>query len=266
MANSVRQKKINIRKVLKSCASVAETSGWWCFVLEINARFSYYLEEIRKAKEEYVPCNITHCQCYLPQIKKDLQPFKDGITKQLLENVKNKLVFAFCFNKHCCCWRLCVLFLEALGIKLSTIDYIGRRIAFFLLDVSESSISCFNWLIPYPIWIWSSIRGISRKFIKNTVNLVLYFRLVKLRIITILCIQCGRFGKAALQLNFIQKEWVCCLFFCNRNCHYCHRATWFCFICLRLHSNHQSRRCDWLFVFFFGFCSLLSNNRLLECR
>lgn len=76
--------------------------------LETNGRFSYYLEQIRKAKEEYVPCNITNCQCYLPVIQNDLKTFKSGVTKKLLDNVKLKLVLLFLFvNKT---WLLFLFF------------------------------------------------------------------------------------------------------------------------------------------------------------
>lgn len=70
-----------------------------CLVIvsEINGKYDYYLEQIQKAKEEYVPCNITNCQCYLPVIQNDLRTFKSGITRKLLDNVKLKLVVIFCF-------------------------------------------------------------------------------------------------------------------------------------------------------------------------
>lgn len=62
-----------------------------------NGRFGYYLEQIRKAKENYVPCNITNCQCFFPVIQNDLKTFKSGVTKKLLDNVKLKLVELFLF-------------------------------------------------------------------------------------------------------------------------------------------------------------------------
>lgn len=45
---------------------------------------------IKAAKKSYVPCNSTNCKCHSSVIANDFIPFKDGITKIMLDNVKSK--------------------------------------------------------------------------------------------------------------------------------------------------------------------------------
>lgn len=58
--------------------------------LETNGKYDFYIQQVEKAKEEYVACNITNCQCYLPVIINDLKTFKSGITRKLIDNIKSK--------------------------------------------------------------------------------------------------------------------------------------------------------------------------------
>nr|CAI5828027.1 unnamed protein product [Callosobruchus analis] len=55
-----------------------------------NARFHKYLQSIKEAKEQYVPCKNTKCSCHAGVIENDLKAFVEGISQKLLDSVKSK--------------------------------------------------------------------------------------------------------------------------------------------------------------------------------
>ncbi|KAI4464391.1 kdel lys-asp-glu-leu containing - related [Holotrichia oblita] len=57
---------------------------------ESNEKFKEYFDNIKKAKESYQPCDKTKCRCHSNVIQDDLKRFKDGITKELVGNIKTK--------------------------------------------------------------------------------------------------------------------------------------------------------------------------------
>lgn len=58
---------------------------------ESNSKFQKYVTLINEAKSSYKPCEDQKgCKCYAPVIENDLKKFKDGISKELVENVKTK--------------------------------------------------------------------------------------------------------------------------------------------------------------------------------
>ncbi|EFA03548.1 O-glucosyltransferase rumi homolog [Tribolium castaneum] len=57
---------------------------------EANTKYLKYLDLIKRAKENYSPCDNTKCGCYSSQISDDLKIFKKGITPQLIDKVKTK--------------------------------------------------------------------------------------------------------------------------------------------------------------------------------
>ncbi|GJQ82189.1 hypothetical protein Trydic_g6017 [Trypoxylus dichotomus] len=56
----------------------------------LNEKYGQYFENIRKAKESYRPCDKNKCRCHSDVIQQDLEKFKNGISKELLENIKSK--------------------------------------------------------------------------------------------------------------------------------------------------------------------------------
>ncbi|XP_049822158.1 O-glucosyltransferase rumi homolog isoform X3 [Aethina tumida] len=57
---------------------------------DINTKFKKYLKLIENAQNNYVPCNVTKCNCYSSVIKSDLKKFKNGITENDIERVRSK--------------------------------------------------------------------------------------------------------------------------------------------------------------------------------
>ncbi|KAK9704414.1 Glycosyl transferase family 90 [Popillia japonica] len=57
---------------------------------ELNEKFKDYFDNIRKAKESYQPCDKSKCSCHSNVIHEDLKRFKDGISKELVQNIKSK--------------------------------------------------------------------------------------------------------------------------------------------------------------------------------
>ncbi|CAH1984942.1 unnamed protein product [Acanthoscelides obtectus] len=57
---------------------------------ENNAEFQKFLQAIREAKEQYIPCKESKCSCHANVITNDLKTFGDGITKKLLDSVNSK--------------------------------------------------------------------------------------------------------------------------------------------------------------------------------
>ncbi|VVC97179.1 unnamed protein product, partial [Leptidea sinapis] len=57
---------------------------------EINEWASKINNLIRKANDEHMPCRNVNCSCYKNVIKNDLQPFKGGITKEMVEHAMKK--------------------------------------------------------------------------------------------------------------------------------------------------------------------------------
>uniref|UniRef100_A0A6P7FG27 O-glucosyltransferase rumi homolog n=1 Tax=Diabrotica virgifera virgifera TaxID=50390 RepID=A0A6P7FG27_DIAVI len=49
-----------------------------------------YLELFNDAKRNYIPCEESKCSCYASVIGEDLKPFSNGITQQMMEQVKSK--------------------------------------------------------------------------------------------------------------------------------------------------------------------------------
>lgn len=52
--------------------------------------YEKYFGLINEAKDKYVPCEHNNCKCYASVITKDLKIFKNGITKEGINNVKSK--------------------------------------------------------------------------------------------------------------------------------------------------------------------------------
>jgi protein glucosyltransferase len=63
---------------------------------EIDALYSLipeankYLKLIQDAVSTYKPCSQENCSCHASVIEKDLSPFKSGITKDMINSVKDK--------------------------------------------------------------------------------------------------------------------------------------------------------------------------------
>lgn len=57
---------------------------------ESNERYSFYLNKITEAKANYHPCEATKCNCHSKVITHDLKPFKGGISKELIDSVREK--------------------------------------------------------------------------------------------------------------------------------------------------------------------------------
>ncbi|VEN60863.1 unnamed protein product [Callosobruchus maculatus] len=57
---------------------------------DYNAKFQKFLQSIKEAKEQYVPCKNTKCSCHADVIVNDLKAFGEGISKKLLDTVKSK--------------------------------------------------------------------------------------------------------------------------------------------------------------------------------
>jgi len=49
-----------------------------------------YLKLIQDSVSAYKPCPQESCNCYSSVIDKDLSPFKSGITKDMINSIKNK--------------------------------------------------------------------------------------------------------------------------------------------------------------------------------
>jgi len=48
------------------------------------------ISKINKAKKEYTPCETKNGTCFFPNILKDLEPFKDGITHEMITSAADK--------------------------------------------------------------------------------------------------------------------------------------------------------------------------------
>ncbi|KAJ8942858.1 hypothetical protein NQ314_009920 [Rhamnusium bicolor] len=58
---------------------------------EVNTKYQKYLEIIREAKEQYIPCDESKCKCHSRVITNDLQVFKNkGISEKLIQTVNSK--------------------------------------------------------------------------------------------------------------------------------------------------------------------------------
>lgn len=55
-----------------------------------NNPYSQYFAKIEEAKRTYKPCDKTSCLCYVDVINENLKPFRNGISKEMIENVKAK--------------------------------------------------------------------------------------------------------------------------------------------------------------------------------
>lgn len=56
------------------------------------------INKINKAKKEYSPCEWKNGTCFFPNILKDLEPFKDGITHEMITAAADKynnILFVF---------------------------------------------------------------------------------------------------------------------------------------------------------------------------
>lgn len=58
-----------------------------CFVA-IYPESNELLTKIEQAIAEYQPCEEKNCGCHAGTITKSLYPFRDGITKQMIDNVR----------------------------------------------------------------------------------------------------------------------------------------------------------------------------------
>ncbi|KAJ3654915.1 hypothetical protein Zmor_014067 [Zophobas morio] len=57
---------------------------------EVNTKYLKYLKDFTTAKESYTPCDNTKCGCYSSEVANDLKVFNKGISKQMVDNIKNK--------------------------------------------------------------------------------------------------------------------------------------------------------------------------------
>ncbi|CAG9825570.1 unnamed protein product [Phaedon cochleariae] len=57
---------------------------------EANSKYKDYLYSVKRARDNYIPCEKTDCTCYEGTITSDLFTFKDGITQELIDSVKTK--------------------------------------------------------------------------------------------------------------------------------------------------------------------------------
>ncbi|KAG5896397.1 hypothetical protein JTB14_009602 [Gonioctena quinquepunctata] len=57
---------------------------------DANSKYSHYLEFVQEAKEKYVPCDVSKCSCHTSVVTDDLKPFKNGISRKSIEEVKSK--------------------------------------------------------------------------------------------------------------------------------------------------------------------------------
>lgn len=48
------------------------------------------ISQINKAKEEYSPCKTKNGTCFFPNILSDLEPFKHGITREMIISSADK--------------------------------------------------------------------------------------------------------------------------------------------------------------------------------
>lgn len=87
-------KIINANSSNNTCASDREND---CNFVKINKysknaylKYHKYLTLIDEAKEKYKSCDPTKCSCFTSVISEDLEPFKNGITKSMLQEIKTK--------------------------------------------------------------------------------------------------------------------------------------------------------------------------------
>jgi len=48
------------------------------------------ISKINKAKKEYAPCPTKNGTCFFPNILNDLEPFKGGITREMITTAADK--------------------------------------------------------------------------------------------------------------------------------------------------------------------------------
>lgn len=58
--------------------------------LELVDEWKQYKSKISKAVADYVPCKSKNCSCLTDLVTSDLLPFKDGITKLMIEKAREK--------------------------------------------------------------------------------------------------------------------------------------------------------------------------------
>ncbi|KAK4879071.1 hypothetical protein RN001_007217 [Aquatica leii] len=52
--------------------------------------FSKYLRNYENAQKSYQPCDKSSCNCYMDVINNDLKPFENGITEDMVANIKSR--------------------------------------------------------------------------------------------------------------------------------------------------------------------------------
>ncbi|XP_068233229.1 protein O-glucosyltransferase 1-like [Palaemon carinicauda] len=77
----------------------AETNPSHKYTSEQNGKWQSYISKIEDAVSSYNPCNVTKCSCHYPLIKKDLAPFKNGISKSQLQSARDRGTFYQIINK-----------------------------------------------------------------------------------------------------------------------------------------------------------------------
>lgn len=85
---------INSNPTSNNYLSICLIQTLFCFsnyyFTESNERYSFYLNKITEAKANYHPCEATKCNCHSKVITHDLKPFKGGISKELIDSVREK--------------------------------------------------------------------------------------------------------------------------------------------------------------------------------
>lgn len=71
--------KVNNRR--KLCSLLNKT-----FILEVNTFTKFILD----ALSTYEPCKSENCSCHIGVLQADLEPFKKGITKEMIDSVKSR--------------------------------------------------------------------------------------------------------------------------------------------------------------------------------
>lgn len=55
-----------------------------------NLDSNFYTKTILDALHDYVSCSQANCSCHLDVMKEDLAPYKNGITKEMIDGVRDR--------------------------------------------------------------------------------------------------------------------------------------------------------------------------------
>lgn len=60
------------------------------FIIFVCLVSNQIINKINKAKNEYTPCETKNGTCFFPNILNDLDPFKNGITREMITAAADK--------------------------------------------------------------------------------------------------------------------------------------------------------------------------------